>query len=169
MESRQVGSASHPLLAFGMLPERTHHLPALPVVDRAEEAAGQGSTPDGSGLVGAAGRQCPDSRRAPVERTAPHVKLLVALRLGRVDGSGDLLPTVSRRTVKLDPEVTMVQRRILQPVASVGQRERDIVAEKIDFRDLPAAAVARYREQSLAGRNQKPVAHHYPPERAWKT
>ena len=132
MDARQVGAAAHPLLALGMIPERADHLPALPVIGRAEQAARQRAAPDDAGLVGAAGRERPDARRAPVERPAPHVVLLVAFRLRRIGGSGDLLPAVRGRAVQLDAEVAMIERRIAPPVAPVGQREGDVVAEEID-------------------------------------
>src|SRR6476659_11391106 len=55
MDAGQVGAASHPLLALGMIPERADHVPTLPMIDRAEESARQRSAPDDAGLVGAAG------------------------------------------------------------------------------------------------------------------
>src|SRR5262249_40201463 len=46
METGQVRAAAHPLLALGMIPERADHVPALPMIDRAEEPTRQRSAPD---------------------------------------------------------------------------------------------------------------------------
>src|SRR5262249_50843428 len=102
----------------------------------------------------------------PIERPAPHVVLLVALRLRRIDRRSDLLPTVARRAVKLDAEVPVVERRITTAVAAVGQRDGDIVTQEIDRCDLPLPPSARDREQTFARRNEKRVTHHHPPDRA---
>src|SRR5438876_10241619 len=97
MDARQIGAAAHPLLALGMLPERAHHLPAPPMIGGAKKSARQRPAPDDAGLVGAAGRERPDACRAPIDRPPPHVVLLVAVGLGRISGSGDLLPAGCRR------------------------------------------------------------------------
>src|SRR2546428_3565343 len=120
MDSGQIGTAAHPLLALGMVPKRADHLPALPMVGRAEQAPWQCSTPDDPGLVGSPRRQRPDACRAPIQGPIPHVVLFVAVRLGRIGRSRDLFPTRRRRAVKLDAEMTMIERRITPPVASVG-------------------------------------------------
>src|SRR5215472_5176323 len=159
VDTRQVRAATHPLLALGVIPERADHVPALPVIARAEEPARQRSTPDDAGLVAATGLERPDACRAPIERPAPHVVLLVALRFGRIGRRSDLLPPVRRGTVKLDAEMTVVERRITPPVATVAEREGDVVAQKVDLRDLPLLRLARDREQTFAGRNEKRVAH----------
>jgi hypothetical protein len=66
--------------------------------------------------------------------------------------------------VKLDAEMAVIERRVMPAVALVAQRERDVVAEEIDARDLPsalrrAAPIAGELEQALAGRDEKGVAH----------
>src|SRR5262249_56657091 len=66
MDAGQVGAAAHPLLALGMVPERTDHVPALPVIDRAEEPARQRSAPNDAGFIGTARLERPDARRAPI-------------------------------------------------------------------------------------------------------
>src|SRR5439155_19484640 len=137
MDAGQVGAASHPLLALGVIPERADHVPALPAIARAEQPARQRSTPDDAGLVAAAGLERPNACRAPIERPAPHVMLLVAVGLGRIGRRSDLLPPVRRGAVKLDAEITVVERRITPSVATVAEREGDIVAQKLDRRDLP--------------------------------
>src|SRR5712691_6490776 len=169
MDARLLGAAPHPLLALGMIPQRARHLPALPVIGRAEQAARQRSTPEDAGLVGAAGRERPDARGAPVDRPAPHVVLLVAVRLGRVSGGRHLLPAVRGRAVELDAEMAVIERRIGPPVPTVGQREGDVVTQEIDGCDLPLPGPARHREQAFTRRNEKLVAHHQPPDSAWKT
>src|SRR5215470_3146729 len=128
MDARQIRSAPVPLLALGMIPQRADELPTLPAVGRAEQPAGQRPAPD---VLLAAGGQRPDARGAPVDRTAPRIVLLVALRLGRIGRCRDFLPAVGRGTVELDPEMAMVERRIAPTVAPVGQREGDVVAEEI--------------------------------------
>src|ERR1700734_609054 len=104
MNAGQVGTAAHPLLALGVIPERADHLPAIAVIARAKQAAGQRAAPEDARLVGAARLQRPDARRAPRERTAPHIVLLHAFGLLRVGGGGDLLPPGRRRAVHLDAE-----------------------------------------------------------------
>src|SRR5262249_14920738 len=115
MDAGQVGAAPHPLFALGMIPERADHVPALPAIARTEQPARQRSTPHDAGLVAATGLERPDARRAPIERPAPHVVLLVALRFRRIGRCSDLLPPVSRRAVKLDAEMTVVERRVTPP------------------------------------------------------
>src|SRR5262249_27476766 len=111
MNARQIGAAPHPLLAFGVIPERADHVPALPAIVRSEQAARQRSAPDDAGLVRAARFERPHAGSAPIDRAAPHVVLFVTLWFGRIGGDGDLLPTVPRRAVELDAEVAMVERR----------------------------------------------------------
>src|SRR5262245_47799993 len=159
MDTGQVRAAPHPLLALGVIPERADHVPALPAIARAEEPARQRSAPDDAGLVAAAGLERPDARRAPTDRPAPHVVLLVALRFGRIGRRSDLLPPVRGRAVQLDTEMTVVECRITPPVATVAEREGDIVSQKLDPRDLPLLRLARDREQTFAGRNEKRIAH----------
>src|SRR5919201_6534069 len=65
--------------------------------------------------------------------------------------------------------MTVVERRITAPVAAIGQRDRNIVPEEIDRRDLPMWAVAADGEQPFSGRNKKFLAHPQPPESAWNT
>ena len=136
------------------------------MIDGAEESARQRSAPDDAGLVGTARLERPDARRGPVERPAPHVVLLVTLRLGRIGGCRDLLPAIARRAMQLDAEMAVIERRIAQPVATVLEREGDVIAQEIDPRDLPLSCLARDREQTFAGRNEKRVTHHQPPDRA---
>ena len=95
--------------------------------------------------------------------------LFVTLRLGRIGGHGDLLPTVPLGAVELDAEVAVVERRVADAVAAVRQGEGDIVAQEIGRRDLPLLRFARDREQTFARRYEKRVTHHQPPDRAWKT
>src|SRR5262245_24053608 len=159
MDTGQVRAAPHPLLALGMVPERADHVPALPAIARAEEPARQRSAPDDAGLVAAAGLERPDARRAPTDRPAPHVVLLVALRFGRIGRRSDLLPSIRCRAVKLDAEMTVVECRITPPVATVAEREGDIVSQKFDPRDLPLLRLARDRQQTFAGRNENRIAH----------
>src|ERR1700716_238640 len=113
MDAGQVRPARHPLLALGMVPQRADHLPALSVVGRLEQAARKRSTPEDARLVATAGRERPDAGRAPGERSAPHVLLLVALRLRRICGSSNLLPARRRRAVELDAEMTVVERSVV--------------------------------------------------------
>src|SRR5262249_19274779 len=79
------------------------------------------STPKAAGLVAATGLECPNACRAPIERPAPHVVLLVAVRFGRIGRRSDLLPPVRGRAVKLDAEMTVVECRITAAVAPVAQ------------------------------------------------
>ena len=66
--------------------------------------------------------------------------------------------------------MAVIERGIAAPVARVGEREGDIVAEEIDARDLPLpCGLARDREQAFAGRNEQRVAHRQPPDSAWNT
>src|SRR4029453_18959015 len=56
--------------------------------------------------------------------------------------------------------MSMVERGIGAPVARVGDREADIVAEEIDTLDLPLPhGPPRDREQAFAGGNEQLVAH----------
>jgi len=71
--------------------------------------------------------------------------------------------------VDFDAEVTVIESRIMTPVTSVGQRDGDVISEKIDGRDLPISRVAANVEKSFAGRNEKLVAHLQAPDRAWNT
>src|SRR5262249_37690014 len=142
-----------------LIPERADHVPALPAIARAEEPARQRSTPNDAGLVAATGLECPNACRAPIERPAPHVVLLVAVRFGRIGRRSDLLPPVRGRAVKLDAEMTVVECRITAAVAPVAQCEGDIVPQKLDRRDLPLLRLARDGEQTFAGRNEKGIAH----------
>src|SRR5207245_6790457 len=132
----QIGAAARPLLALGMVPQRTDHVPALAMIDGAEESARQRSAPDDAGLVGTACLERPDARRGPVQRPAPHVVLLVALRLGRIGGCRDLLPAIARRAVQFCGAMALVERRIAQSVAAVLEREGDVVAQGLDPRGL---------------------------------
>src|SRR5262249_45889761 len=122
MDAGQVGAAAVPLLAERMVPQRAHHVPALAVIGRAEEAARQRAAPDDAGLVGAAGRERPDARQAPAERAAPEIEFFVAFRLRRIDRRGDLFPTIARRAVQLDAEMAVVERRVTPAVAMVDER-----------------------------------------------
>src|SRR5262249_57120570 len=106
-------------LALGMIPERTDHVPALPMIDRAEEPTGERSAPDDASFIGTAGLERPDARRVPIERPAPHIVLLIALGLGRIGGRGDLLPAVARRAGQLDAEKAVIERGVAQPVAGI--------------------------------------------------
>src|SRR3984893_2749664 len=169
MDTRQIGPTPHPLLALGMIPERADHLPALPMVGRAEQAARERSAPYDAGLVGSTGLERPDACRAPIQWATPHVVFLVAFRLGRISRSSDLFPTRCRRAVELDAKMPVIESRIMTSVASVGQGDGDVVSQKISARDLPRPCLARHREQAFAGRNEKRVAHRQPPERAWMT
>ena len=65
--------------------------------------------------------------------------------------------------------MTVIESRIMPPVATVGQRDGDVVAQEIDAPDLPSPRLARYREQAFAGGYEKRVAHSQPPDRAWNT
>src|SRR5262249_5077285 len=147
MDTGQVRAAPHPLLALGVIPERADHVPALPAIARAEESTRQRSTPDDAGLVAATGLERPDACRAPIDRPAPHVVLPVAVRFGRIGRRSDLLPPVRRRAVKLDAKMPVVECRIAPPVATIAQREGDIVSQNLDRRDLPLS-LARDREQT---------------------
>src|SRR5262249_37330068 len=97
--------------------------------------------------------------RAPIERPAPHVVLLVAVWFRRIGGRSDLLPPLSRRAGKLDAEMTLVERRGTPPVATVAEREGDVVPQKLDPPELPLLRLARDREQAFAGGNEKRAAH----------
>src|SRR5512132_482149 len=103
-----------------MIPKRPDHLPAIAVIRRAEETARNGSAPDHAGLVETAGLERPNAYRAPRERPAPHVVLLVAFRLGRIRGRRDLLPTRRCRAVQLDAEMAVIESGIMPPVARGG-------------------------------------------------
>src|SRR5581483_9585078 len=76
MNAGQVGATADPLLAVGMVPQRAYHLPARTVIAGAEKPAGERAAPDHAGLVAPAGGERPDARRAPIERSSPHVVLL---------------------------------------------------------------------------------------------
>src|SRR5215469_13783678 len=83
------------------------------------------SAPNDAGLVATAGLERPDACRAPIERPAPHIVLLVALRFGRIGRHSNFLPSVRCRAVKLDAKMTVIERCIAPPVATVAQREGD--------------------------------------------
>src|SRR5215510_2170947 len=169
MDAGQVGATPHPLLAQRVIPQRADHLPALAVIVRAEQATRQCAAPDGAGLVSAARCQRPDLCGAPFDLAAPHVLLFVAFGLGRIGRCRDLLPAVGGRAVQLDAEMAVVERRIALAVARVGEGQRYVVAQEVDAGNVPVSAVPHHREQTLARRNQKSVAHPRPPDRAWNT
>src|SRR5580700_4942415 len=98
MNAGQVGTAARPLLALGVIPERTDHRPAVAMIGRTKQTARQRATPDHPRFVGPASLQRPDARGAPCERTAPHVVLFDALWLRRVCRGRDLFPPRCRRT-----------------------------------------------------------------------
>jgi hypothetical protein len=166
MNAGEIRAATVPLLALGMIPQAADHLPACPAIGRTEEPAGERATPDDARLIAAAGCECPDTRRAPIDGPAPHIVFLVTLGLGRIDRHGDLFPSLPVRAVKLHSEMTVIERGVMAAVARVAQRKRDIVAEEIDGLDVPFAIWARHREQTFTGRNKKLVAHDQPPESA---
>src|ERR1700758_3709967 len=111
MDAGQVRAAAHPLLALGVIPEGANHGPTLPAIAGAEEPARQRPTPNDAGLVAATGLERPDACRAPIQRPAPHVVLLVTVGFGRIARRSDLLPPVRCRAVKLDAEMTVVECR----------------------------------------------------------
>src|SRR6516165_222096 len=112
-----------------MVPERAHHLPALAVIFGAKEAAGERPAPEDPGLIRAAGRQRPDARRAPLDRPSPHIFLFMSFGLGRISRSGNFLPAAVRLgPMQLDPEMTMIERRVMAPIAGIAERQGDVVA-----------------------------------------
>ena len=170
MQAGQIGAATHPHLALGVIPQRAHHLPDSAVVARPEQSAGQRAAPDHAGLVRAAGHQRPDARRAPGQRPAPHVVLLEALGLRRIGRCRDLLPTVGGRAMHLDAEMAVVERGIVPAVARIGQRQGDVVAEEVGAFDRPAGRVrappgtdpcaskrAAYRSCSTSGQSLEDI------------
>jgi len=58
--------------------------------------------------------------------------------------------------------MTVIERSVSAPVALIGERDRDIVTEKVDGRDLPLPARARDREQTFAGGNEELIRHQLP-------
>src|SRR5262249_33576146 len=137
MNAGQFGTTAHPLLAFGMIPQRTDHLPTVAMVGRAKQPARQRAAPDDTGLVGTAGLQRPDARRAPCERAAPHIVLFETLGLRRIGRSRNLFPPLWRRTVHLDAEVTVVERHKVVAASGIRQRETDIVAQEVHLIYVP--------------------------------
>src|SRR5262249_29692753 len=122
-----------------MIPKRAGHLPALAVVRRSEEAAGQRPAPDDARLIGVACGERPDAGGAPVDRAPPHILFFVALGLRRIDRHCDLLPAVSVRTMELDAEMSEIERRVMPAVPRIRDRQRDVVAKEIDRADVPSA------------------------------
>src|SRR5215471_18936023 len=169
MDAGQIRAAAHPLLALGMIPERADHVPALPMIARAEEPARQRSTPTDAGFVAATGLERPDACRAPIERPAPHVVLLVALRFGRIGRRSDLLPPVRGRAVKLDAEMTVVECRIAPPVAMVAQRQGDIVPQNSTAVIAHCFALRATVNRPLRVETRSVSLIHQPPDRAWNT
>src|SRR5437660_1034467 len=106
MDTRQIGAAPGPFFPLRMIPERMKHLPALPMIGRPEEPAGQRSAPDDARLIGVACGERPNAGGAPVYRTPPHVLFFVTVGLGRIDRYCNLLPTVSVRAMELDAEMS---------------------------------------------------------------
>src|SRR5216683_2371213 len=169
MNAGQVGATTHPLLALGMIPERTDHLPAVAMIDRAKQAAWQRAAPDDARFVGTAGLQRPDARRAPRERSAPHVIFFEALWLWRVGGGRNLFPIRRRRAMQFDAEVTMIERHKVAAATLIRQRKTDIVAQEVHLRDVPVSVLACDLEQPLASRDEDGVIHGQPPDKAWNT
>src|SRR5262249_5600825 len=126
---------------------------------RTEQAAWKRPAPNDALLVTTAGRERPDFGGAPIHRPTPHVDLLVTFGLRRIGGRRDLFPARRGRAVQLDPEVAVIERRIVTSVARIGQRERDIVAKEVDAGDIPGRSLALDREQAFAGGDQKRVVH----------
>src|SRR5215468_5164027 len=154
MNAGQVGAAAHPLLALGMIPQRTDHLPTVAMIGRAKQPARQRSAPDDAGLIGTAGLQRPDARRAPWERAAPHIVLFETLGLRRIGRGRNRFPTLWRQTVHLDAEVTVVERHKMVAASGIGQRETDIVAQEVHLIYLPISVLAPDPKRPLASRNQ---------------
>jgi len=48
--------------------------------------------------------------------------------------------------MQLDAKMTMVERRVMAPIARICERQGDVIAEEIDARDVPFARPARDRE-----------------------
>src|SRR5439155_26147523 len=107
MDARQIGATTHPLLALGMIPEGADHLPTLPIVCRAEQPARERSAPDDAGLVATTGLERPYTARAPSQRLTHHIVRFVAVRLGRIRRSSDLLPARPRPAVEVDAYMTV--------------------------------------------------------------
>jgi hypothetical protein len=133
----EVGTAAHPLLALGVIPERTDHLPAVAMIGRTKQTARQRAAPDPARFVATAGLQRPDARGAPCEWTAPHVGLFDAFGLRRVCRGRDLFPPRCRRTVQFDAEMAVIERRVVAAAAVIGQRESDVVAQEVYLFDGP--------------------------------
>src|SRR5438105_4759081 len=133
------------------------------MICRAKKTAWLGSTPNDTGLVATAGLERPDAGGAPFQRSTPHVMLFVSFRLRRIGGNSKLLPARRCRAVKFDAKMPVVESRITSSIARIGQRDGNVVSEEIHGRDLPIS-VATNREKPLAGRNEKLIAHHQPPD-----
>ena len=162
-----VLATAAPLRAVGHEPQRLDDLPRCAAILGAEQAAGDRAAPERAVLVE---RRCerPDQRGRPLALLAPEVLLDLALGLLRILRDRDLGPRRAAivGAVELDAEVAVVERRVPPPVAAVGKRNGDVVTQKFDLRDLPLLRLARGRKQAFAGRNDKRIAHHQPPDRA---
>src|SRR5215831_9662666 len=122
------------------------------MIRRTKQAARQRPAPDDARLIGIACCKRPDARGAPVDRPPPHILLFVTFGLGRIGRNGDLLPAAAVLAMEFHSKMTMIECRIGPPVAPIGQRERDVVAEEIERADIPAAAVTGRGEQAFAAR-----------------
>ena len=133
------------------------------MVARAEEAAGDGPAPEEAVFLWAPGLKRENVDQAVGDVLAPAVAVDEALWLFWKGRRGDFLPDAARPTMQLDAEVAVIEHSVVVAAARIVQRERDVVAEKIRRGDAPVAVLPLHREQSLAGRHHKPVAHSLDP------
>src|SRR5208337_2522310 len=159
VDRRPVRAPAHPLLALRIVPQRADQLPGSAVVARAEEAAGDGPAPKDAVFLWAPGLKRENVDQAVGDVLAPAVAVDEALWLFWKGRRGDFLPDAARPPMQLDAEVAVVEHSVVVAAARIVQRERDVVAEKIRRGDAPVAVLPLHREQSLAGRHHKPVAH----------
>src|SRR5437763_4701425 len=155
MNTGQVRPAAEPLSAAGMIPERTHELPAIAAVARTEETAGDGAAPQKPGLVRPSGLERPDADDGPWHRLTPAVGINEIIGLGRESRCRAFLPApVCLGAMQLHPEMTMVKGGKSRAGARVVKRNRYILGKEIDLADAPAAAPPRDGEESLPCRDQ---------------
>ncbi len=67
--------------------------------------------------------------------------------------------------MKLDTEMSLVERGLVVARAAVLQGEGGVVAEKINLRDTPVASVAFDPKQTLADRRHQLPPPNLPPRR----
>lgn len=106
-----------------------------------KQGAGDGAAPQGAGLVRAASFQGPEEFDIPGDRDAAHGTLgfRFVVGLGWKSGSCDFIPRfpVIGGTVKLGPEMAMLQGGVERLIARVAQDHGHLGTKKNGARDIP--------------------------------